>query len=910
MDTARFTAGTSPASATVSVTASTGTLVMSGPASGNYDFSLTINSGITFNAGGTGGSGILLNTSGTGTLNGNIDQSASNSVFNLLSGSMGNGAGIAGGTGTITYSIQGAGASLNLSSGVTGASSGSIVDITFGSVNSTVTTGGALTITTLSGNGATNLMNLGGVLTVSGAGSSDSAFSGTISGASGGIAVNGRTLTLSGASNSYGGGTFVNSTGTLSIASAANIGGGAAGFTLNGGTLQATGAVSTSGAVQVTDNSTLLLAGGSLNLSGTLTGSGTKTLTVSGGTDVSISTVSVSGGTFTISGNLNTAQTLTQTGGGNLLLPGIVGPVVVSSGAVTVSGTSTGNSSVNFSGTLVLNGTNTGNINVNAGGLLAGGAGTVGGSLILNGGIVLLEASTDVLTVNGNLEVDTTSSIVGLNIDPSGSASLINIGGDANLNQNGRLQIIANDGSYSPQTFTLLSTGGQINGEFGSTNLADISTQLPNLMASLVYNNEALQLILSAPIPGVTSLQLNGLSGNAAALAKYLNSLSPSTLGASFVSLAELEGSALNSALATLSPARNTIVSYMSQMNLFSCSQILSFRTSRQRLFSQRSDKELEQKEWKPEELSASLNRFQKNKESEKSACCYLPYDIWIAGFGNLGTQAEQNQNPRFDFATGGVMLGFCYTAFDVFSSWIDSAIVGASLAYTHTSIDQEHNFGNNTSQAGYLSLSGAVNISSYYIDLAWWNGLQDAENERHQFFSGYSSRAKSSFNSYIGDLHAAVGYDYRFVLKNANGILEPFVGFDWAYVQDPSYNETGGGPYNMKLDSKFSSTLQTEIGVNTYFQWKREFGFFVVQNKFSYILRTPFGVGNRSVNIVGSPGSFNVVAFTQNQSLFSPSLELTWCKNNGLYGAVVYEGEFGSGWTSNEIVGRIGKVF
>lgn len=211
---------------------------------------------------------------------------------------------------------------------------------------------------------------------------------------------------------------------------------------------------------------------------------------------------------------------------------------------------------------------------------------------------------------------------------------------------------------------------------------------------------------------------------------------------------------------------------------------------------------------------------------------------------------------------------------------------------------------------AGYLSLYGTCYVSNFFVDFAWWNGLEHVKNSRNVFFTDFFGKAKSSYHCYLGDVHAASGYDYRFETKKMRGILEPFVALDWTYNVEQSFSEHGATPYSMHQQRRFSSILQTQAGVSAYFSWKFESGLFIMRDKFSYINRQPFHVGNATVSIVGSPGSFIVSSFTNNQSLFSPSVQITWRKNKGSYLSLFYDGEFGSGWISNEIAGEIGRSF
>jgi hypothetical protein len=52
------------------------------------------------------------------------------------------------------------------------------------------------------------------------------------------------------------------------------------------------------------------------------------------------------------------------------------------------------------------------------------------------------------------------------------------------------------------------------------------------------------------------------------------------------------------------------------------------------------------------------------------------------------------------------------------------------------------------------------------------------------------------------------------------------------------------------------------------------------------------------------------VEAFTSAQSLISPALELFWQTNWNGWASISYSGEFGSGYQSNQLYGKIGYAF
>lgn len=113
-----------------------------------------------------------------------------------------------------------------------------------------------------------------------------------------------------------------------------------------------------------------------------------------------------------------------------------------------------------------------------------------------------------------------------------------------------------------------------------------------------------------------------------------------------------------------------------------------------------------------------------------------------------------------------------------------------------------------------------------------------------------------------------------------------------------------------MTYPNRRSWMLRTEAGFNGYVTRSYQGGVFIARGKVSYVYKKPHHVGQVNAAIVGAPGSFTVESFTSAQNLVSPSLELFWQSKWGGYLSVTYDGEYGSGYTSNQFYGTLGIYF
>jgi fibronectin-binding autotransporter adhesin len=206
---------------------------------------------------------------------------------------------------------------------------------------------------------------------------------------------------------------------------------------------------------------------------------------------------------LTVADPVSGAGTLTQMGGGNLVLTGN-------------SAAFTGATNVN-AGTLSVNGSLGGAATVNSGGTL-GGTGTVGTVSVMSGGVFAPGNSIGTITVNGNLTF-ASGSIFRVETDAAGNADRINVvGAPGTITVNGgTVDVQAGAGTYQRNTtYTILTSTGATTGQFSA-----VTSNLAFLTPSLVYgpNSVLLNLASSATQSYASAAQ----TGNQANVADYLN---------------------------------------------------------------------------------------------------------------------------------------------------------------------------------------------------------------------------------------------------------------------------------------------------------------------------------------------------------------------------------------------------
>ena len=714
-----------------------------------------------------------------------------------------------------------------------------------------------------------------------------------------GTGVNGGALSNVSGNNAYPGAVtlFANTTmdavaGTLTL-------GGAIGETAAGTALTKTGAGeillqgvnSYTGGTTISAGTLALGSGGALDSTGSVTLMGTAVFDISNsGANQTIG--DLIGSSSTSSVNLG-SQTLTFGTADNEAYQGIIsgngGSIVKQgSGAETLSGTNsfTGLTTV-MAGELTINspGQIVGGASVQDGSTLSG-TGTVGGSVDINGTLSPGDgAPGETLTVHGDLTLASTAT-TDIIINPSVSSEIIQTAGITSLGGTLSVTLI---GSYQADyTFTILDATAAGTTPIGSFNSVLFSR--PPTSYSIHIQNDLVKLLLSFSAP---ILSTSGLSENALAVANYLNELeAANSLADLFTALEALPYNQYVQALNAISPSRNAFTTFMSQNTLFSCSRLVSSHLATWRLFEEREQYGTLAGGIREERLLAEAGGLLHLEKIPSSDA------IWMTGFGTFASQKAQRGDPAFKARSEGVLIGADYGK--------DQGIIGASIGYALSSIEDDASLGSGQIKYVVAALYGTAFIGDGYLDVGVWGGYNHFDNERNIFFTGFNTSAKSSHLGYQVMPHLGFGY---FFCHPFWRFIEPFASFDYAVNFEQSLSETKGGVLDMDEKRRNSSMLRSEIGVKGYTEIRGRKTLYVFKPKLSYINKTPFQKSIFS-GLVGFPTNLTVETLINSQNLISPSIELFVQAPRGIFGSISYEGEFGSGYKSNECVGRVGIYF
>ena len=232
---------------------------------------------------------------------------------------------------------------------------------------------------------------------------------------------------------------------------------------------------------------------------------------------------------------------------------------------------------------------------------------------------------------------------------------------------------------------------------------------------------------------------------------------------------------------------------------------------------------------------------------------------------------------------------------------------MGCAIGYARDAVHQTQNVGSNVTNLCVGTLYGTYYLGKAYVEAEVWGTYDRFETERVISYPGFYAKANGKFNGAQITPHVGLGYDFVF----SHGIIEPFAMADWVINYQHGYTEQGASPLNMKIQGSTSSMLRFETGLSCYQMWEGDSGVFVMREIGSYVYKRPYSVGKMTAAIVGAEGTFINYSFTDILNLVSPAFEIFYRhKKSGAFFSLSYEGEFGSGYQTNEGLARIGKYF
>jgi len=287
----------------------------------------------------------------------------------------------------------------------------------------------------------------------------------------------------------------------------------------------------------------------------------------------------------------------------------------------------------------------------------------------------------------------------------------------------------------------------------------------------------------------------------------------------------------------------------------------------------------------------------------------YVPegnkHAIWGSAFAQIASQDAISTNPAYDYNTKGAMIGLDFIG-------NPDAVMGLGIGGSYLDLKQGRHSGSAEAPIAFGSLYGSFDFNRFYLEPALLGSYTYLKNKRDIAFPGFSGSAKATIPSWQCVPHLGMGYAIELESTSANHLLfiEPYAVADWAISFQEKYTEKGATPFNFTQKAQVASLLRSEGGFKLLKEIITDWGVVVMQAKGSYVNKTPFWASTATVAVIGAPSFISLETFQGMQQLGSAgaSILINWGKGNVFN--ISYQGEFGSGYMSNEVYAKISREF
>ena len=114
-------------------------------------------------------------------------------------------------------------------------------------------------------------------------------------------------------------------------------------------------------------------------------------------------------------------------------------------------------------------------------------------------------------------------------------------------------------------------------------------------------------------------------------------------------------------------------------------------------------------------------------------------------------------------------------------------------------------------------------------------------------------------------------------------------------------------------LNKQYASIFRSEMGLRFYETLQYGWGRLIMEEKISYVNRTPLQKGKSTASFIGAASSFEVETLnpsTQNLGSIQMHLEYLPSFSKDLYASFDYQGGFGASFQSHMLTLTLGKNF
>lgn len=550
---------------------------------------------------------------------------------------------------------------------------------------------------------------------------------------------------------------------------------------------------------------------------------------------------------FTLNGaNTYTGSTVVNSGILNFNGNGsVITPVILSGGALS------GNGSLLINGAI----TNTGNLTVNNGTVAPGGYSYgkifVGNNLQFTGGQFLTE------------------------FDSLGNADIIDVDGTATLA--GTITVDQAIGNFlKGQVITLISAEGGVSGAFTMENLPHMLGGLPIFAVQYTANEVQIRVlkdyVFVKPIID---------PGNPRHVVKYILDQLPidpnSDFGHVVKALGVLTDKELNKTLNMMHPG---VFGSLEFMNMTTNAQIMQmFNQKPFRLFTSSEATTMREQELSLTASSDDGSSFYPSIPVRRGCNRnqYSPHHVYFQPFGTWNRQNPKGELRGFNYENAGFLTGYDY--------FFDQFYVGLSGGYAYTDYRWNGSAGKGHINQAYGGIHGGYFNRFFSVTVATMVGGNFYKTNRNIISSAPNHPNGALDRTAESNSSGLQWTNYLELVGDFSSLSVPlqiFSNITHFYLHNGSFSETGAGSINLRVASKTSNAIRSEVGLGSSCTFEIKGGCLTPYVRISWVNKTLLSNSTYRGGFRGQVGTFSASATSKGTNQWAPGVGIEFANMHG----------------------------